>query len=119
MRFCQNHWPLLQREQEAGVLIRKLSQLLPLRWAKWANPRYFILPCGISCELAGCVHRLRPIQTLVSYTLADLNIWWHMPLFLISYINRLILTRAHLTYSNFAWGLHGGVEVMHCPNCGR
>ncbi len=22
-----------------------------------ANPRYFIMLCGISCELAGCVHR--------------------------------------------------------------
>jgi hypothetical protein len=42
---------------EAGVLIRKLSQLTPLRSAKRANPRYFIMLCGISCELAGCVHR--------------------------------------------------------------
>jgi hypothetical protein len=42
---------------EAGVLVRKLSQLNPLRCAKWANPRYFMLLCGISCELAGFVHR--------------------------------------------------------------
>jgi hypothetical protein len=42
------------------------------------------------------------------------NIWWHMPLFLIYYFHRLILTRVHFTYSNFAWGLHGGVDVMWC-----
>ncbi len=42
-------------ENEAEV--RKLSQLTPLGKAKRA--RYFILLCGISCELAGCVHRLR------------------------------------------------------------
>jgi hypothetical protein len=42
---------------EAGVLVRKLSQLTPLSSAKRANPRYFILLCGISSELAGCVHR--------------------------------------------------------------
>ncbi len=42
---------------EAGVLVRKLSQLelTRLSLAKRANPRYFILLCGISCELAGCV----------------------------------------------------------------
>jgi hypothetical protein len=42
------------------------------------------------------------------------NIWWQMPLFLIYYFHRLILTRVHFTYSNFAWGLHGGVDVMWC-----
>ena len=36
-----------------------------------------------------------------------------MPLFLI-YFNRLILTQVHFTYSNFAWGLLGGVDVMWC-----
>ena len=41
-------------------------------------------------------------------------IWCHMPLFLIYYFHRLILTRVHFTYSNFAWGLHGGVDVMWC-----
>ncbi len=39
---------------EAGVIVRKLSQLTPLSEAKQANPRYFILLCGINCELAGC-----------------------------------------------------------------
>jgi hypothetical protein len=33
---------------EAGVLIRKLSQLILLRSAKRANPRYFIMLCGIT-----------------------------------------------------------------------
>ncbi len=42
---------------EAGVLVRKLSQLTPLSSAKRANPRYFITLCEISCELPGCVHR--------------------------------------------------------------
>jgi hypothetical protein len=60
---------------EAGVLVRKLSQLTSLSLAKRANPRYFIQLCGISCQLAGCVNRvhdsrLMPNQTLVSYTLA-------------------------------------------------
>jgi hypothetical protein len=66
---------------EAGVLVRKLSQLTQLK-AKRANPRYFSMLCG-SCELAGCRKpayrglraydsRLRPHQTLVSYTLANL-----------------------------------------------
>jgi hypothetical protein len=44
-------------EPEAGVFVRKLSQLTPLSYAKRANPRYFILLCEVSCELAGCVHR--------------------------------------------------------------
>jgi hypothetical protein len=44
---------------DAGVLVRKLGQLTPLRKAKPANPKYFILLCGIGCELACCV--LRPI----------------------------------------------------------
>ncbi len=68
---------------EAGVLVRKLSQLTPLSKAKQVNPRYFILLCEISCELASCVHRpimdcrvqdsrLRTNQTLVSFTLAGL-----------------------------------------------
>jgi hypothetical protein len=42
---------------EAGVLVRKSSQLTSLSLAKRANPRYFIQLCGISCELAGCVNR--------------------------------------------------------------
>jgi hypothetical protein len=37
-----------------------------------------------------------------------------MPLFLIYYFHRLILTRVHFTNSNFAWGLHGRVDVMWC-----
>ncbi len=41
---------------KARVLVRKLSQLTPLSKAKRANPRYCKLLCGISCELAGCVH---------------------------------------------------------------
>jgi hypothetical protein len=45
-----------EKVSEAGVLVRKFSQLTPLRQAKRANPRYFILLCGISCEIAGCVH---------------------------------------------------------------
>jgi hypothetical protein len=40
-------------DPEAGVLVRKLSQQTPLSNAKQANPRYFIMLCGISCELAG------------------------------------------------------------------
>ncbi len=39
---------------EEGVLVRKLSQLTPLSSAKQG---YFIMFCGISCELDGCVHR--------------------------------------------------------------
>ena len=38
---------------EAGVLVRKLSQLTLLSSAKRG---YFIKFCGISCELAGYVH---------------------------------------------------------------
>jgi hypothetical protein len=41
---------------EAGVLVRKLSQLTPLSQAKRANPRYFIMLFEMSCELAGCEH---------------------------------------------------------------
>ncbi len=37
---------------EAGVLVSS---------AQRANPRYFIMLCGISCELAGCVVVHRPI----------------------------------------------------------
>jgi hypothetical protein len=49
--------PLYINSLEAGVLVRKLRQLTPLSYAKRANPRCFILLCGISCKLAGCVHR--------------------------------------------------------------
>ncbi len=56
---------------EAGVSVRKLSQLAPLR--------YLIMLCGISCELAGCEHRLgvhdsrlMPDQTSVNCTIAGL-----------------------------------------------
>jgi hypothetical protein len=38
---------------DAGVLVRKFSQLTPLSYAKRANPGYFIMLCEISCELAG------------------------------------------------------------------
>jgi hypothetical protein len=73
--------PPLPLDPDAEVLVRKLSQLLSL--AKRANPRYLIMLCGFSCELAGCVHlpihglrvhdsRLRPNQTLVRFTLAGL-----------------------------------------------
>jgi hypothetical protein len=51
---------------DAGVLVRKLRQLIPLSQNKRANPRCFILLCGISCELAGCVHR--PIVDFESTT---------------------------------------------------
>jgi hypothetical protein len=58
---------------EAGVLVRNLSQLTPLSYAKRAIS-YFILLCRISCELAAVYtglffhdSRLRPNQTLVSY----------------------------------------------------
>ncbi len=43
------------------VLVRKLSQLTPLSWAKRTNLRYFILLCEItqiSCDLAGWYTRL-------------------------------------------------------------
>ncbi len=33
-----------------------VDKLTPLSLAKWDNPRCFILLCGISCGLAGCVH---------------------------------------------------------------
>ncbi len=36
----------------AGVLVRKLSQLTPLSKAKQANPKYFSMLCGMSCELS-------------------------------------------------------------------
>ncbi len=42
---------------EARVLVRKLRQLTLLSYAKRANPKNFIMLCGISCELAGYVHR--------------------------------------------------------------
>ncbi len=61
---------------DAGVLVRKLRQLTKLSSAKPANPRYFILLCRISWELAGCelrVHKsAKAKQTLVSYALAGL-----------------------------------------------
>jgi hypothetical protein len=44
-------------QTEAGVLVRKFSQLARLSYAKRANHRYFILLCGIICELTGCIHR--------------------------------------------------------------
>jgi hypothetical protein len=55
---------------EAGVLVKKLSQLTPLSSAKRAKPKYFIMLCGISCELVSCVHR--PIVDSVS-TIASLG----------------------------------------------
>ncbi len=39
----------ISRAPDAGVLVRKLRQLT---LAKPANPRYFFMLCGISCELA-------------------------------------------------------------------
>ncbi len=41
-----------------------------------------------------------------------INIWWqcHSSLFSIIF-DRLVLRRVHFTYSNFAWRLHGGVDV--------
>ncbi len=70
----------------AVVLSQKIESANPAQLSyKRANPRYFIMLYGISCEFAGCVHctpayrglrvhdsRLRPNQTLVSYTLAGL-----------------------------------------------
>ncbi len=51
-------WSVCYRTcHQAGVLVRKLSQLTPLSKAKLANPRYFVMLCGVSRELAGCVHR--------------------------------------------------------------
>ncbi len=61
---------------------REFQSANPAQLSKQANP-FFILLCGISCELAGCVHRpimncrvqdsrLRPNKTLVNYTLAGL-----------------------------------------------
>jgi hypothetical protein len=60
------------RLSEAGVLVRNLRPLTPLSKAKQANPRCFILLCGISCELAGCVQRhiMDSESTKVGYTLA-------------------------------------------------
>ncbi len=56
------------------------SEIESANLAKRANLSFFIMLCGISCELAGCVHRhcglrvydsrLKPNQILISYTLA-------------------------------------------------
>jgi hypothetical protein len=40
-------------EPEVEVLVRKLSKLSPLSSAKRANPWYFIMLCGIRCDLTG------------------------------------------------------------------
>ncbi len=51
-------------------------------------------------------------------------------LFIIIFLfHRLVLGRVHFTYSNFAWGLHGGVGVkwsggvlvleLHRRDCGK
>jgi hypothetical protein len=48
---------LCDSRAKMGVLVRKLSQVTLLSYAKRANPRYFIMLFGISCELAGCVHQ--------------------------------------------------------------
>jgi hypothetical protein len=42
-------------DTDAGVLVRKLSQLTSSD--KRANPRYFIMLCRTSSELAGCVNQ--------------------------------------------------------------
>jgi hypothetical protein len=55
---CSVVFTLVVTEQDAGVLDRKLSQLIPLSYVKRVNPRYFIMFCGISCELAGRGHCL-------------------------------------------------------------
>ena len=41
-----------------------------------------------------------------------LNIWWPLPLFLV-FISQIEVGIETITfvYSNFAWGLHGGVDV--------
>jgi hypothetical protein len=46
-----------KKSPEAGVLVRKLSKLTPLSEAKVAYPRYLIMLCEISFELAGCLHQ--------------------------------------------------------------
>jgi hypothetical protein len=38
------------------------------------------------------------------------NIWWLMPLFLI-FISQIGIETSTFIYSNFAWELHGGVDV--------
>jgi hypothetical protein len=40
-----------------GSFSQKIEPAYTAQLAKRANPRYFILLCGISCELAGCVCR--------------------------------------------------------------
>ncbi len=86
-RLKYHSWALALDEPWRSFCLRSFSQKIesanPAQLAKRANPRYFILLCGISCELAGYVHR--PIvdsesmiagwgqtKTLVSYTLAGL-----------------------------------------------
>jgi hypothetical protein len=41
-----------------------------------------------------------------------LNIWWPLPLFLV-FISQIEVGIETITfvYSNFAWGLHGGVDM--------
>ncbi len=36
---------------------------------------------------------------------------------LIFVLQRLVLRRVHFTFSNFAWGLHGGVDVKCLEAC--
>jgi hypothetical protein len=44
-----------------------------------------------------------------------INIWWHMAtLFDLLFSQADIDTSTFFTYSNFAWELHGGVDVMRC-----
>jgi hypothetical protein len=48
-----------------------------------------------------------------SYFFLFLNIWWAMPLFLI-FISQIGIEMSTFIFSNFAWGLHGGVDVKRC-----
>jgi hypothetical protein len=81
------------------------------------------------------IQLLKVHKTLLSWKVGShivlflLNIWWPMPLFVIFISQIRIETSTFFIYSNFAWVLHGGVDVkwsggllfleLHCRDCGR
>ncbi len=75
LKSCRPAIRIQKAGPEAGVLVRKLSQLTPLSYAKHPRHSYCSVESAVSLPavytgLLWTLSRLRPNQTLVSYTLA-------------------------------------------------
>ncbi len=75
-------------------------------------PALLVLSEGVEAPLGGPT--MTPLAFIVSLKQKKLfffiNNCLPMPLFHLLF-HSLVLRRVHFTYGNFAWGLHGGVDV--------